>query len=117
MTAEAIAYAALKGLASGSVFPDVAPAKTAPPWITYQAVGGQDFTDLSGSPPETLNQRMQVTAWSKTRAQASALIQQARIALVSPGVLAVPIGAPDSVFEDATMLYGSRLDFSINYKA
>lgn len=115
MTAEAITYGALRPLAAGRVFPDVAPPKTPTPWIVYQAIGGQAFPTLDGSTPTTNNARMQVTVYSATRAEAVALMQDVVAALVNPTVKAVPIGAPVSSFEPDTQLRGSSLDFSITY--
>jgi hypothetical protein len=114
MTAEAIVAGALVSLAGGNVYPDVAPAKTPAPWITYQAVGGQDFTNLDNT-STPLNCRMQVTVWSTTRAEAADVMSQVRAALVSSTVQAIPIGGPVSTFEADTLLYGSTLDFSIFY--
>jgi hypothetical protein len=116
MTVEAIVYAALSALASGQVFPDIAPAKTPAPWITYQAVGGQAFPMLDASTPITRNARVQVNVWAKTRAQAAELMEQAFQALANPVVKAVPIGAPVSTFEPDTLLYGASLDFSITFR-
>jgi hypothetical protein len=115
MTAESIIYGALSTLVSGNVFPDVAPAATPAPWITYQAVGGQDFNTVDSETPTTFNARMQITIWSKTRAEAVSIMKQAFQALANPVVKAVPIGGPVSTFEADTLLYGSRLDFSITY--
>lgn len=115
MTAEAIVYAALEALASGNVYPDVAPAATPAPWITYQAAGGQSFATVDAETPTTRNARMQITVWSKTRSQTASIMEQAFQALVNPAVKAVPIGAPVSTFEADTLLYGSTLDFSITY--
>lgn len=115
MTAEAIVVAALSALASGQVFPDVAPANTTAPWITFQAAGGQAFNTVDGATPCVRNSRMQVSVWSRSRLEAAELMEQAFQALVNPTVKAVPIGAPVSVFEKDTLLYGSRLDFSLNY--
>lgn len=115
MSAEAIIYGALASLASGQVFPDVAPANTAAPWLTYQAVGGQVFPTLDSATPGLRNSRMQVSVWAKTRAQAADLMEQAFQALVNPAVKAVPVGAPISTFEGDTLLYGSSLDVSITY--
>jgi len=112
MTAEAIAYGALSGLVNGNVFPDVAPAATVAPWITYQAAGGQDFTNLDNT-STPLNSRMQVTVWATTRSEAAAIMLQVRGAMLA--VKAVPIGGAVSSFERDTLLYGSTLDFSIFY--
>lgn len=113
MTAEAVVAGALQGLANGNVYPDVAPSNTAPPWVTFQAVGGKDFTNLDNSPSVPRNSRMQICVWAKSRLSAAALMEQVYAALNNPTVKGLPIGAPVSVFEQDTRLYGSRLDFSI----
>ncbi|WP_230944974.1 DUF3168 domain-containing protein [Burkholderia vietnamiensis] len=115
MLAESVVATALSPVLPAKVFPDVAPAATAAPWITYQAVGGQAFATIDGETPGTLNARMQVTVWSKTRLQTGNIMQQVFQALVNPAVKAVPIGAPVSTFEPDTLLYGSTLDFSVTY--
>jgi hypothetical protein len=115
MSVEQIVYAALSGLANGSVYPDVAPAHTPAPWLTYQAVGGQSFATVDAATPTTRNVRVQVTAWANTRLGAAALMEEAFQALVNPSVKAVPIGGPVSTYEPDTLLYGSTLDFSVTY--
>lgn len=115
MSVEQIVYAALSGLAGGAIYPDVAPAQTPPPWVTYQAVGGQAFSTVSASTPATRNARVQLTVWANTRLGAATLMEQVFQALVNPSVKAVPLGAPVSMYESDTLLYGSRLDFSIIY--
>lgn len=114
-TAESVTVAAIKTLAGGRVYPDVAPSTPTRPYIVYQAVGGVDETTFDG--PDTLqNSRMQVAVWSTTRLEAVSIIQQVRALLTDAPVLGVPIGAPVSVYEDDTKLYGSRQDFSIWYR-
>lgn len=110
--AEGITSAALKGLAGGRVYPDLAPAGVAKPYIVYQAAGGLDETTLDG--PDTLqNARMQVEVWADRRGDASALMRQVRNAMTAEPIEAVPIGAPASEYESDTKLYGSRQDFSM----
>jgi hypothetical protein len=58
---------------------------------------------------------MQVTVWAATRLGAALLMEDCYQALVNPTVKAVPLGAPTSLYEVDTLLYGSRLDFSIKY--
>ncbi|WP_087754128.1 DUF3168 domain-containing protein [Paraburkholderia caledonica] len=114
-SAESITYGALKTLAGGRVYPDVAPASPVKPYIVYQGAGGVDETTLDGA--DTLqNCRMQVAVWATTRAEASTLIQQVRAALTAAPVSGTPIGAPVPVYEDNTKLYGSRQDYSIWYQ-
>jgi hypothetical protein len=115
MSAESICYAALSTLANGNVFPDLAPAQTAPPWITFQSVGGQAFNNLDGTTPGLRNARMAIKVYSRSRTEANAVLEQCFQALANPVVKAVPIGAPISTFETDTLLYGSSLDFSLTY--
>ncbi|SDR19077.1 Protein of unknown function [Paraburkholderia fungorum] len=114
-SAESVTAGAIKALAGGRVYPDVAPATVAKPYIVYQSVGGVDETTFDGA--DTLqNSRMQVAVWSTTRAEAATIIQQVRAALTAAPVNGTPIGAPVSVYEDDTKLYGSRQDYSIWYQ-
>lgn len=112
-SAEAIVATALKGVSGVTTYPDVAPPGAPRPYLTYQAVGGQDTNDLSG-PADLENQRIMVKAWSDTRAVTVATMRAARAALVAAGAL--PIGAPVSESESDTKLYGSRLDFSVWFR-
>jgi hypothetical protein len=114
-SAESITYGALKTLAGGRVYPDVAPASPVKPYIVYQSVGGVDETTFDGA-DSLQNSRMQVSVWSASRGEAGAIIQQVRAALTAEPVRGVPIGAPVSVYEDDTKLYGSQQDFSIWYQ-
>lgn len=111
-SAESTVAAALGGTGI-KFFPDVAPTGTPGPYLTYQAVGGQDVNDMSG-PADLENARMQINAWATTRAGATAAMRTARAAMVAAGGL--PIGAPVSTYEKDTKLYGSRLDFSLWFK-
>lgn len=115
MIAEQVIVSALGGLANGSVYPDVAPAHTPTPWITYQSVGGPGTANLDGTAQALRSSRMQVTVWAATRLGAALLMEDCYQALVNPTVKAVPLGAPTSLYEVDTLLYGSRLDFSIKY--
>jgi hypothetical protein len=117
---ETIVATALDTLAGGNVFPDVAPApyttaNPGPPWITYQAAGGQSWPTLDNATPSLRNSRVRINVWSLTRLEAAEIMEQVFKALVNPSVCAVPIGSTASSFEDDTLLYGSLHDFSISY--
>lgn len=116
MAAEDIVYAALADLASGNVWPDVAPEDTGRPFITFSAAGGTSYSYLSGDTPSLFNTRMQVSVWADSRPDAVALMRTVFARLVNPSVQAVAIGAPVSTREQETKLFGSSLDFSITYK-
>jgi hypothetical protein len=96
------------------VFPDVAPEGTPTPWITYQSAGGQDANDLDG-PADRMNTRMQIGVWASTRREATLTMNLVIAAICGDPLDGVPIGAPVSIYEQPTKLYGSRLDFSIWY--
>lgn len=111
-SAELITYTALKTLAGGRIYPDIAPATPVKPYVVYQSVGGVDETTLDGLNQQQ-NSRMQVAVWSLSRAEAATIMQQILQALTAAPVRGTPIGAPVSVYEDDTKLYGSRADISI----
>ncbi|MGO4278212.1 DUF3168 domain-containing protein [Cupriavidus sp. RAF20_2] len=113
-SAESIIVAALAGL-NVKVYPDVAPAVSTGPYITYQAVGGQDTNALDG-PADLQNARMQVNVWAPTRGAAVSTMRAVFAALTDPTVGGIPIGAPVSTYESDTKLYGSRLDVSIWFR-
>lgn len=114
MTVESDILAALTDLVNGRVFPDIAQAGAAPPYITYQQIGGQAPTFLERSLPSKKNGRFQVNVWAQTRKEAAALAPQVELALVQAKAFqASPIGAYSSVYENDTKLYGTRQDFSI----
>lgn len=119
-TAESIVFGAISGLVSSGggtfrCFPDVAPASTIRPYITYQAVGGQSPNYLNNT-VDIQNARMQINVWADTRAAASILIQSVIGILTNPATIkGTSIGAPVSTYEPDTKLYGSRSDFSIWY--
>lgn len=113
-SAESIVDAALSQIAGGRIYPDVAPAGAAMPYVVFQSVGGVDETTFDGL-NELQNSRMQVVAWGEDRLSVALLMQQILRALTAAPVLGTPIGAPVSVYEDDTKLFGSRLDISIWY--
>lgn len=113
MCAEDIVRDALAHLAQGRVFDGVAKQGTDPPWIVYQAAGGEIGVDLSGNAFDEYRARVQITVWDETPEGRSSLMQQVMRALIRPEVGAVPLGAPANVFERETRLYGSRLDVSV----
>ncbi|MFP3564694.1 DUF3168 domain-containing protein [Paraburkholderia sp. SIMBA_030] len=117
LSAELIVLNALKSLVANTdgtfrCYPDVAPSGSLRPYFTYQAVGGQSTNYLSNT-VALQNARVQVNAWADDRAPAIRLIQSAIDALTVAPINATSIGAPVSVYEPDTKLYGSRLDFSI----
>jgi hypothetical protein len=113
MNIEATVYAALQGLVSGRVYPDVAPEATLRPYLTYQKIGGSSVNFLDQAPPGASNARIQVNVWADTRGSAAALARIVEDTLrAAPGLQMTVEGGPVSVYEPDTRLRGSMQDFS-----
>lgn len=96
------------------VFPDVAPMTAVPPYVTFQQVGGETLTYLGREVPTKKNGRFQITVWSKTRFEASALALAIENAfLLAEAFQATPLGSPIAAYEDGTNFYGAIQDFSV----
>ena len=103
----------LKTLCSRA-FPDVAPAGTATPYITYQAIGGEAMRYGDGAAPDKRNTLMQVNVWAKTRSEALTLIRQVDDAISAASAWqSEPQGEAVSTYEAETQMYGSMQTFDI----
>lgn len=113
MTVEATIFNALKGLVNNRVYPDVAPANTARPYITYQQVGGLPVNFVEGGTPSKANGRFQVSVWADTRATASATAKLATAALRATASLQTTVlSEPVATHDGPTGYRGTRQDFS-----
>lgn len=113
MTLETMLFDGLQGMVSGRVYPDVAPDQTAPPYITYQQVGGDAINYASGEVPDKQNARVQVSVWATSRMEASALGAQAETALRLVAALQTTVlGARRARHDPETNLRGTMQDFS-----
>jgi hypothetical protein len=114
MSIETALFAALRGLVSDRVFPDVAPENTSRPYITYQQTGGDAVNFVESTIPSKKNARMQINVWADTRLQATAMggavedVLRTLIAL-QPTVL----GAAIATYDDETKLRGTLQYFSL----
>lgn len=118
MTPEEHIDSVLQHLAGGRVFPDVAPEKTATPYITYQAVGGAPVNFLSGGQPDKQSVRMQVNCWagagSGARIEASELGAQVELAMRAAIELQVEVATGRvATFDETTGYRGTMQDFQI----
>lgn len=96
------------------VFPDVAPANTAKPFVTWQPLGGESLRFLDNAAPDKRNTYMQVSVYGTTRLEALNLIRAAEAALcASPAFIVKPQGEPISTYEEDTTLYGAMQRYSI----
>lgn len=113
MTTEATIVTLLQGLCS-RVYPDVAPAGTARPYVTYQQVGGRALTFMERTAPSKKHGRFQISVWADTRIAAAALALQIENAFITASTMqAEPLSAPVSDYEPDTKLYGARQDFTV----
>jgi len=115
MSVEADVTSILKTLCP-RVFPDVAPAGVARPYVTYSGIGGKPMRFLDNTAGDKRNTIMQVNVWSSTRLETMTLIRAIEDALCASSTLtAVPMDEPFSAYEDDAEppLYGANQDFSI----
>lgn len=113
MTMEADLNTLLKTLCP-RVFPDVAPAETATPYITWQALGGESIYALNNTPIDKRHTLMQINVWAASRLQSTTLARDIEAALaLSKAFTAKPSGEPMSIYEDETKLYGAIQRFEI----
>lgn len=96
------------------VSPDVAPAGTATPYITYQGIGGQSMQYMDKTLPSKRNTLIQINVWGKTRAEALPLIRQAEQAICTSTLFqASPVGEPLWTYDEEADLRGCLQTFSI----
>lgn len=113
MTLEADLTAALKAQCA-QTFPDFAPAGTAVPWCTYQAIGGRALRWLDGTAADKRHTTVQVSIWTGSRLQTSALIHAIEDALsAATAFTARPVAESVSDADEALGYYGATQDFEI----
>jgi hypothetical protein len=113
MTLDELIVDTLKGLVANRVFPDLAPPKTAAPFITYTAYGGQAVNFLGGEQSSKRNALVQVTTWGERRLQVSALAAEAEAALRTRLELGTTVlSQPQSLHDPETGYRGAAQDFS-----
>lgn len=114
MSMETDLIALLKTLCP-TVWEIVAPAETVAPYVTWQGLGGQAWRNLDNSASNKRNTLMQISAWSKSRTEAKAIIRAIEDALcASTAFTATPEGEPLYSFDENTFLFGAFQRFSIN---
>lgn len=113
MSLESSLYSTLSPICP-RVFPDIAPATTATPYITWQQVGGSSFVYTEGALPNKRNARIQINVWADSRMTANSICMQIEETLcASPLFTAEPAGALLAAVDDDTDLRGSMQDFYI----
>jgi hypothetical protein len=114
MGLEASIKTALAAVAGGRTHPDVPPDNPTFPLNVYQQVGGAVLNPLEGGDPNQDNARVQIVTWAKTRLEAASVARAVRLAM-SSALNATLLGAPVSVYDETTKLYGARADYSVWY--
>lgn len=96
------------------VYPDIAPAGVAIPYITWQSLGGEPLRFGDGAQPDKRHTLMQVSVWSATRIESINLIHQVENAICNSDLWqANPQGEALSTYEPDTELRGSIQRFEI----
>lgn len=105
---EADIYTVLKDLAGGQVYPYVAPAGTAPPWVVFLLPSETTADTLGGTAESTAS--VQVDVYADTLDDARAIRRQALSALKPLGIGSINNSAG---YEPDTRLYRTTLDARI----
>lgn len=111
MTLEETLVAALKTV-TPKVYPDVAPAGAAVPYLTYQQIGGKAIAYLDGSLPDKECAWVQISVWSATREEAKRLILAAETKICAT-MQASPQGASIAAYSEDSGRRGAHQDFEI----
>ncbi len=105
-------FNALSPLVGARVYPDIAPAGTALPYITYQQVGGKPVNFLGAESSDKKNARMQINVWSSSRLQAALISRSIEDCLVLTPLFGTVEGGAIASYEPELKLYGAMQDFS-----
>lgn len=109
MTIETVIYSALSGLASGKVYPLVAPEKVVAPFIVYTRIASTPQNQLNGS--ATLDQvRIQVDTYANTYSAVKALGVQVRSAIEGSSAKAT-LQTEQDFYEPELKLYRLTQDY------
>lgn len=96
------------------VYPDVAPPGAAPPYITFQHIGGQPLRYVNNVAANQRHSMVQVNTWAATRAEALSLCRAIEEALCAASVFtARPDSEPLGDVDGDTDRRGCLQDFSI----
>lgn len=95
-------------------YPDVAPAGTALPYVTWQGIGGESIGFLDNTAGDKRKTLMQVSVWSATRLQAQELVRAIEDEMrAASAFVCTPMGEPLSTYEPDVLTYGAIQRFHI----
>lgn len=93
---------------------DFAPTDTERPYCTYQVIGGEVLSYLDAVVPGKTNAEVQVSIWSNSRLEASALMNQVEVAMImATNMQASALSAAAADFDVDMNVRSSRQDFSV----
>jgi hypothetical protein len=96
------------------VYPDIAPANTAMPYVTWSLYGGNTIKPLAKEVPDKRNAMIQVNVWSKSRLESINTMLAIESALITATqFVCKPMNAMSATFDDDTDIRGIMQDFSI----
>lgn len=112
----------ISGLVGERVFAGYVPQGQALPALTFQHIGGQPMTDLSGGDGDMINYRVQINCWADgvnryLDAHALAEAVRTRLKTAASTFKAVATLVPQDVYEEAPKRFGVYLDFSFWYRS
>jgi hypothetical protein len=109
MTIETTIYSALSTLASGKVYPLVAPEKVVAPYIVYSRIASTPENTLDGGATIDLV-RIQVDTYHNTYSAVKSLAESVRLALESSGAKAT-LQTDQDLFEPDLKVYRVSQDY------
>lgn len=113
MSIETAVYDAIKAICP-RVYPDIAPAGTAAPYVVYQAIAGRALSYTSDEVPNLRNAEMQISVWATTRTAANALSSSIEAALIAiTTIQARPSSGLAAQYDEDADLRGAIQTFSI----
>ena len=111
MTIETSIYAALSGLASGKVYPLVAPEKVVAPYIVYSRISSTPENTLDGGSTIVLV-RIQVDTYANTYSACKNLAESVRVAMEG-GVVKSTMQTDQDLFEPDLKVYRISQDYYV----
>jgi hypothetical protein len=111
MTIETAIYTALSGLASGKVYPLVAPEKVTAPYIVYSRISSTPENTLDGGSTIDLV-RIQVDTYANTYSACKNLAESVRVAMES-GVVKSTMQTDQDLFEPDLKVYRISQDYYV----
>lgn len=105
---------ALLRLICPRTFCDFAPTDTERPYCTYQVIGGDTLSYLDAVVPNKENAEVQISIWSDSRLEATAMIKRVEVAMImSPDFQASPLSSAAADYDADMNVRSARQDFTV----